>query len=33
MFEKRAILKGNVSRMYFGHWEPAGMPERMWSVN
>jgi len=22
-----------ISKMYFSHWEPSGVSERMWSVN
>jgi hypothetical protein len=22
-----------ISKMYFGHWQPPGVSERMWSVN
>jgi hypothetical protein len=23
----------SISKMYFGHWKPPGVSERMWSVN
>jgi len=23
----------NISKMYFSHWKPPGVSERMWSVN
>jgi hypothetical protein len=23
----------SISKMYFSHWEPSGVSERMWSVN
>jgi hypothetical protein len=23
----------NISKMYFRHWKPSGVSERMWSVN
>jgi len=28
-----AMGDGNISQMYFSHWKPPGVSERMWSVN
>ena len=29
----RASLEIHISTMYFRHWKPQGVSERMWSVN
>jgi len=33
MKDRTLIDKINISKMYFSHWKPAGVSERMWSVN
>jgi hypothetical protein len=30
---KPLTFSSSISTMYFRHWKPPGVPERMWSVN
>ena len=32
-FERRSYERTTISKMYFSHWKPPGVSQRMWSVN